>query len=109
MLAEMLRARADLEIHGDRLDAFVVAITPDDVPCALGVVRGLRDHGHAVEYAQRSSPVRRQLELAGVRRARYALIIGPEERNDDVAVLRDFETKEERRVPLTELENGIAW
>ncbi len=108
VLTEMLRARADLEIHGDQLRAFVVAVTPDDVPCALGVVRQLRDRGHAVEYALHPSPVRRQLELGGVRGARYALIVGPEERNDGVAVLRNFQTKEERRVPLTELADAIA-
>lgn len=107
VLGELLKARGAAPGPPVALDAFLVAVTPDDQPTVLGLARRLRDAGRAVEFALASTPVRRQLELAGTRGARFAVIVGPDERARGEAVVRNMTTSEERRLPLQELTNAM--
>jgi histidyl-tRNA synthetase len=109
VLGELLKAREATPTTAGAVDAFLVGITPDDQATILGLARRLRDAGRAVEFALAPTAVRRQLELAGVRGARFAIIVGPDERAADEAVVRDMTTSEERRVPLAELIDAHLW
>jgi histidyl-tRNA synthetase len=83
-----------------------VAVSADDVPPVLALAHQLRDRGVAVEYALRAAPLRKQLELAVARHAPRAVIVGPEERAAQAAVVRDLAAGTETRVPFATLLNG---
>jgi histidyl-tRNA synthetase len=103
VLGELLRDRGAVPERGGTVDAFVVAVTGEDGPSVLRQAHELRDAGVSVEYALKLQSVGKQLKLAAARGARYAVVIGPDERADGVAVVRDLASGEERRVPFGEL------
>jgi histidyl-tRNA synthetase len=100
VLGELLRERGKGAPAPAGLDAFLIAVGGDDVPHVLRLAHELRDGGAAVEYGLRHGPVRKQLELAAVRGAARAVILGPDERRDGVVVVRDLGTGAERRVGI---------
>ena len=100
VLGELLKERQAPAPPAPRLDVFVVAVGADDMPAALALVHTLRDQGRAVEYALHPQAVRKQLELAAARGARRAVIIGPDERKNGHAVVRDLNAGSETKVPL---------
>jgi len=107
VLGELLRERkGSLEAPG-QLDAFLVAVSGEDVAPVLKLAQELRDRGVAVEYGLRHAAVRKQLELAAARGAPRAVIIGPDERAAQAAVVRDLRTGTEERVPVATLLDGF--
>src|SRR5437870_3047500 len=105
VLGELLRERKSSFEAPGQLDAFLVAVSGEDVAPVLKLAHELRDRGIAVEYGLRHAAVRKQLELAAARGAPRAIIIGPDERKAGVAVVRDLATGTEKNVPLTALES----
>src|SRR5579884_1553028 len=106
VLGELLKERGAPPGARPALDAFLVAVSDEDVPPLLGLAHELRERGMAVEYGLRAAPVRKQLELAAARGAPRAVIVGPAERAAGVAVVRDLATGAEARVPLARLREG---
>jgi histidyl-tRNA synthetase len=106
VLAELLRDRKLPFTPPGRLDAFLVAVSADDVGAVLRLAHELRDRDVWVEYGLRHAALRKQLELAAARGAPRAIIIGPEERKAGVVVVRDLSAGTEARVPMTTLLNG---
>jgi histidyl-tRNA synthetase len=96
VLSELLKERGLVPAVTGGLDVFVVGVTPDDVPHLLALAHELRDGGLRVEYTLGPSTVRKQLELAGARRARYAVVIGPDDRVRGQVILRDLEGGSQR-------------
>jgi len=88
------------------LGAFLIAVGGDDMPLMLQLAHALRDRGISVEYGLRHAGVRKQLELASARGAARAVIIGPEERAAEMAMVRDLRTSTEAKVPIRQLFNG---
>ncbi|MGH7538006.1 MAG: histidine--tRNA ligase [Gemmatimonadales bacterium] len=104
VLGEMLKARGATQAsHARRLDAFLVAVSGEDIVPVLRLAHELRDQGLAVEYGLRLQAIRKQLELAVARGAPRAVIIGPDERKDGHGVVRDLLGGVEERVPLAQL------
>jgi len=107
VLGELLRERkVTLEAPG-QLDAFLVAVSAEDVPPVLKLAHELRDRGVAVEYGLRHAALRKQLELAAARGAARAVIIGPEERAAQAVVVRDLRAGTEQKVPVATLLDGF--
>jgi histidyl-tRNA synthetase len=106
VLGELLKERGVAPKASIELGAFLVAVGGDDMPTMLQLAHALRERGIAVEYGLRHTGVRKQLELAAARGAPRAVIIGPEERNAGVAVVRDLKAGTEAKVPLDKLLNG---
>jgi histidyl-tRNA synthetase len=106
VLGELLKERALVRAASSHLDAFLVAVSGDDVGPVLKLAHDLRDRGVAVEYGLRHAAVRKQLELAAARGAPRAVILGPDERAAGAVLVRDLEAGKEDRVPLTTLLNG---
>jgi histidyl-tRNA synthetase len=90
------------------LAAFLVAVGGDDLPTVLQLAHELRDQGVAVEYALKLQAIRKQLELAAARGAPRAVIIGPEERQSGMAVVKDLVGGGESKVPMAELVNVLG-
>jgi histidyl-tRNA synthetase len=107
VLGELLKERHASHAVSSELGAFLVAVGGDDVGTVLRLAHALRDRGVAVEYALRQAAVRKQLELAVARRAPRAVIVGPEERKQGVAVVRDLHGGTEAKVPIDKLLNGF--
>ncbi len=105
VLGEMLRDRALAPSSGSELDAFLVAVTGEDVPSVLRLGHRMRDRGLCVEYSLKVQSLAKQLKLASARSAARAVIVGPDERSSREAVVRDLMTGEERRVSFEALEN----
>jgi histidyl-tRNA synthetase len=106
VLRELLADRGMLSEREARLDAFLVAITPEERPAMLGLAHRLRDAGWAVGYALQHQGVGKQFKTASAVGARRTVVLGPEEVAQGVVVVRDMASGDERRVPLDELTQG---
>jgi histidyl-tRNA synthetase len=108
VLGELLKdaQRVPAAPHG--LDAFLVAVSGEDVPFVLRLAHDLREDGFRIEYGLKHRAVRHQLELAAARGARRAVIVGPDERRDRVAVIRDLGGGTERRVSMDDLSKELS-
>jgi histidyl-tRNA synthetase len=106
VLGELLKERGAVPKASIELGAFLIAVGGDDLPVVLQLAHALRERGIAVEYGLRHTGVRKQLELASARGAARAVIIGPDERAEGVAVVRDLRTSTEAKVPIRQLLNG---
>jgi len=106
VLGELLKERGLAPKASIELGAFLVAVGGDDLPVVLQLAHALRERGIAVEYGLRHTGVRKQLELAAARGAARAVIVGPDERAQGVAVVRDLRTSTEAKVPIQQLLNG---
>lgn len=109
VLTELMRTREAERSGRDGLDAFLVAVTGQDLPEVLRLAHELRDGGVRVEYALRSQAIGKQLKLAAARPARKAVLIGPDERAVGQALVRDLRTGREERVSLAALADGFSW
>jgi histidyl-tRNA synthetase len=107
VLGELLKEKGKATEAPSQLDAFLIAVSSEDVAFVLKLARELRDRGIAVEYALRHAPIRKQLELAVAHGAARAVIVGPDERKAKVAVVRDLKTGRQRKVPLVKVRKGI--
>jgi histidyl-tRNA synthetase len=105
VLGEILRDRSIGPSVSSTLDAFLVAVTGEDMQCILRLGHRMRDRGLHVEYSLKPQSMAKQLKLAAARSATRAVIVGPDERGAGEAVVRDLETGEERRVSFEVLES----
>jgi histidyl-tRNA synthetase len=103
VLGELLKERSVAPTVVRRLDAFLVAVSGEDIVPVLRLAHELRDRGIAVEYGLRLQAIRKQLELAVARGAPRVVIIGPDERRNGESVVRDLRSGTEERVPLAQL------
>jgi histidyl-tRNA synthetase len=106
VLGELLKERGVAPKASIELGAFLIAVGADDLRTMLQLAHALRERGIAVEYSLRHAGVRKQLELASARGAARAVIIGPEERAEEVVVVRDLRTSTESKVPIRQILNG---
>jgi len=103
VLGELIKARALAPSAAGALDAFLVAVTAEDTAAVLQLAHALRDRGGRVEFSLKEQTISKQLKLASARGARVAVIIGPEERKQGGAVVRDLTRGEERLVSAADL------
>jgi histidyl-tRNA synthetase len=108
VLGELIADRAPAGATGAVVQAFLVAVGSDDVPPVLALAHRLRDAGIGVEFALKDQGVGKQLKLAAARGARRAVIVGPKERADGVAVVRDLATGTEQRIAVERIEDALA-
>jgi histidyl-tRNA synthetase len=99
VLGELLKERGAVPKTGGRLEAFLVAVSGEDVPFVLKLAHDLRDRGVAIEYGLKPKAVRNQIELAAARGAARAVIVGPDERASGLLVVKDLRTGSEAKVP----------
>jgi len=109
VLGELLKDRGLAPMTAGGLDVFLVAVTSQDVPFVLGLAHQLRDRGVSVEFALKEQAIARQLKLAAARPARFAVLIGPDEREAGRAVVRDLKEGKETRVELARMTSDFEW
>jgi histidyl-tRNA synthetase len=111
VLGELLKERGKAPETPSSAEVFLVAATAEDRPAVVKLAHALRDGGIRVEYALAEEKVGRQLKLADARRARLAVVLGPEERSRGAALVRDLGNGAQREVALAglleELRRGL--
>jgi len=95
VLGELLKDRGLAPPLPAPIDVLVAGITEQDLPHVLQVTHELRDGGIRVEYALSLQPVGKQLKLADAREARFAVLIGPDDRAKGEVLIKDFRNKEQ--------------
>ena len=103
VLAELLRERGVAPKVTPSIDVFVAGVTGADLPYVLGMAHELRDANLRAEYSLSAQSVGKQLSLAGARRARWAVVIGPDERARGDVMLKDLEASTQAPVPRAEV------
>jgi histidyl-tRNA synthetase len=103
VLGELLKERGLAPAPATALDAFVVGIEGADVPHVLRLAHELRDAGLRVEYALNAQPIAKQLRLADTRGARFAVVMGADERARGEVMLKDLAAKSQRAVARSEV------
>ena len=101
VLGELLKDRGLAPPLPSPIDVLVAGITEQDLPHVLQVTHELRDAGIRVEYALSLQPVGKQLKLADARDARFAVLIGPDDRAKGEVVIKDLRTKEQASLPVS--------
>jgi histidyl-tRNA synthetase len=108
VLGELLRERGLLPAHRTTIDVFIAAVTPDDVPHVLALAHELRDAGLRVEFALAAQGVGKQLKLADARGARFAAVIGPDDRARGEVMLKDLAAQTQSAVARDRVRERIG-
>jgi histidyl-tRNA synthetase len=103
VLAELLRGRGLVPARSPAVDVFVAVVTPEDTPTVLALVHELRDAGFGVEYPLGRQALGKQLKLADARGARWAVVVGPDDRARDEVQLKDLRGQSQRAVARPDL------
>ena len=91
-----------------RPQVYVVAVTPEDRPHVLRLADSLRrENLGRVDLDYREKSPKAQFKEAGKTGARTCVVLGPDEREAGVAVLRNMDTREESSVSFAELPDAI--
>jgi histidyl-tRNA synthetase len=107
VLGELLKDRGLAPPLPSPIDVLVAGITEQDLPHVLQVTHVLRDAGIRVEYALSLQPVGKQLKLADAREARFAVLIGPDDRAKGEVVIKDLRTKEQASLPVSSVATDL--
>jgi histidyl-tRNA synthetase len=108
VLGELLKERGIAPAGPPPLDAFLVAVTAEDLPVVLTLAHQLRDRGARVEYALKPQALGKQLKLASARGALRAVIVGPDERAAGAVLVRTLADGAESRMTLTRVVDELA-
>jgi histidyl-tRNA synthetase len=108
VLGELLKERGLAPGATSAIDVFVAGVTLEDFPHVLRVGHDLREAGIRVEYALREDALGKQLKLADARQARFAVVIGPDDRARGEVQLKDLKTKSQVAVPLANLSSELV-
>ncbi|HWB43170.1 MAG TPA: histidine--tRNA ligase [Gemmatimonadales bacterium] len=108
VLTELLRDRGLVPEAAPGIDVFLAAIGQDDLPEVLGLARELREAGLRVEYALAPQAVGKQLQLADARKARAAVIVGPDDRARGEVMLKDLQGKSQQSVRRDAVRERLA-
>jgi histidyl-tRNA synthetase len=108
VLGELLRDRGLAPEAPASIDAFLAAITQEDLPEVLGLARELRDAGLRVEYALAPQAVGKQLKLADARGARVAVVVGPDDRARGEVMVKDLRGKGQDSVARGAVRERVA-
>ncbi|HEX7089722.1 MAG TPA: histidine--tRNA ligase [Longimicrobiales bacterium] len=103
VLTELLRERGLIPAVLRPVDYFLVAVTEEERPLVRRLAHELRDAGRSVLYALAPASVARQFKEADARGATRTVVIGPAERAEGVALVREMASGAEHRVRLDEL------
>ncbi len=86
---------------------YVTVFAEDYAAAALRLAQTLRRAGLRVEVHTNGGKLGKQLGRAGKRGCRFAIVAGPDEAAEGVAVLRDLEASSQDRLPVGELAGQI--
>ena len=83
-----------------RLDCYVIPLAGEERALAVGLVRSLREAGHAADLPYADRALKGNLKAADKLGARFAALIGTAEREAGIVTLREMTSGEQEAVPL---------
>jgi histidyl-tRNA synthetase len=98
VLGELLRDRGRTPTRRSSIDVFLAFITRDEIPHVVRLAHELRDAGLSVEYALSTQAVGKQLKLADARKARLAVVVGPDEWARGEVMMKDLRSGSQESV-----------
>ncbi|HSF16365.1 MAG TPA: histidine--tRNA ligase [Vicinamibacteria bacterium] len=107
VLTLMLRDRGLLPAPAPRVEVVVIPVGGELQSAARQVTNELRSAGLPTETPFEPAGVGKDLKAASRDRARFAVIVGPEEWQVNEATLKDLGSGEQYRVPIRELASRI--
>jgi histidyl-tRNA synthetase len=90
VLGELLKEKGLAPQAEAGVHVFLAFITQEDLADVLSLAHLLRDRGLKVEYPLSPQSLGKQLKLADARKARLAVVVGPDERSRGELILRDL-------------------
>jgi histidyl-tRNA synthetase len=108
VLAELLKERRVVPSFEERLDVFLAAATGEDVPHVLSLAHALRESGFRVEFPLANGSLGKQLKLADARKARFAVVIGPDDRARGEVVLKELGTGRQESIAQHRLAESLT-
>jgi histidyl-tRNA synthetase len=106
VLGELLQERGLLPEARARLDYYIVAVSEAEQQLQRKLAQALRARGGSVSYAFAGGGVGKQFKEADARGAAHVIVLGPDEVQKGVALVREMASGSERRVAIDELLNG---
>ena len=85
------------------LDIYVMPITEEDKEYSIGLSQALRLSGFSVDIDSLNRSMKSNFKQADRKNARFIMIIGESERNENVLTIKDNHTKKEYKVSIDEL------
>ncbi len=85
-----------------------IALEPEDVLTLVPVMQGLRERGIGADMDYTRRKLEKQIKAAAESGARFAVIVGGDERASGEATIQDLQTRERRRVKLADVGDAIA-
>jgi histidyl-tRNA synthetase len=107
VLGELLREKGRVPSDRSSVDVFLAFITRDEVSHAMRLAHELREAGLRVEYALSPQAVGKQLKLADARKARLAVVIGPDEWARGEVMMKDLRSGAQESVLASSLVTTI--
>ena len=107
VLAELLKERGLALEATARVDVTVIPVGPEMARPARQVTSELRRRGISVETPYSPAGVSKDLRVANQARARFAVVVGPEEWSAGEVNLKDLRSGRQRRLPLENLAEAI--
>jgi histidyl-tRNA synthetase len=101
VIGDLLKQRGLQPAPAPAVEVFIAGVTEADLPHVLSLAHECRDAGLRTEYALTAQAVGKQLKLADARRARIAVLIGPDDRARNEVQVKDLTAKAQRSVPRT--------
>jgi len=89
------------------IDVAFIALDPDSARLLVPPMYALRKHGVAADMDYTRRKLEKQLRAAGDAGARFAAIVGEDERKAGDATVQDLSTRERARVKLVDLEAAL--
>jgi histidyl-tRNA synthetase len=103
--AMIMRGRQTRTVSGP--DVYAVAVEPSDEPYVFSLASTLRDRGLRVVLDPGAGRLDAKLRKASRRGARFAILVGPEEREKGQAVVRDMQAMTQVSVPEQEIVSTV--
>ena len=106
ILADEVRS-SSLDV-ANALDVAFVALEVEDVRVLVPIMHALRRRGVAGDMDYTRRKLEKQIRAAGERGARFAVIVGGDERAAGEATIQDLQTRERQRVKLNEVSDTVV-
>jgi histidyl-tRNA synthetase len=105
VIAELLKERRLLPETKQHLDYYIVAVSDGERTLQRRIAQRLRARGHSVSYGFGGAGVGKQFKEADARGAARVVVLGPDEVEQGIMVVREMATGTEQRLALSQFLN----
>ena len=103
VLGEVVRARGLPPEYRPGVDYYIISISPAEAALARRIAGVQRREGRSVVYALGGKSVKKQFSSAAALGAGSVIVLGPDEVERGVAVVKEMASGQEREIPIAEL------